>query len=61
MVVAGLTERDGDRIYNSAVLIGQDGALFAKHRKITSSTLHGSSTRQGPPSMSSQRRWASSA
>lgn len=34
VVVAGLTERDGDRIYNSAVLIGQDGALLAKHRKI---------------------------
>ena len=34
MVVAGLTERDGDRIFNSAVLIGADGALLATHRKI---------------------------
>ncbi|HEX7590167.1 MAG TPA: carbon-nitrogen hydrolase family protein [Demequinaceae bacterium] len=34
MVVAGLTERDGDRIYNSAVLIVADGTVLAKHRKI---------------------------
>jgi predicted amidohydrolase len=34
MVVAGLTERDGDRIFNSAVLVGPDGTLLAKHRKI---------------------------
>jgi predicted amidohydrolase len=34
MVVAGLTERDGDRLFNSAVLIGADGSLLAKHRKI---------------------------
>ncbi len=33
-VVAGLTEREGDRIYNSAVLIGPNGTLLAKHRKI---------------------------
>lgn len=34
LLVAGLTEREGDRIYNSAVLIGADGTLLAKHRKI---------------------------
>jgi len=34
MVVAGLTERDGDRLFNSAILVGNDGALLATHRKI---------------------------
>lgn len=29
----GYAERDGDRIYNSAVLIGADGRLLANHRK----------------------------
>ena len=33
-VVAGLTERDRDRIYNAAVLIAPDGEILAKHRKI---------------------------
>lgn len=33
-VVAGLTEKDGDRTYNSAVIIDDQGALLAKHRKI---------------------------
>lgn len=33
-VAAGLTERDGDRIYNTAVLISPDGAILLKHRKI---------------------------
>ena len=33
-VCAGLTERDGDTVYNSAVLIGRDGALLGKHRKL---------------------------
>ena len=33
-VVAGLTERDQDRVYNAAVLLAPDGALLAKHRKI---------------------------
>ncbi len=33
-VVAGLTERDGDRLFNSAVLIAPDGQLLLKHRKI---------------------------
>jgi predicted amidohydrolase len=33
-VAAGLTERDGERIYNSAVLISPEGELLTKHRKI---------------------------
>ncbi len=33
-VTAGLTERDGERIYNSAVLIDTDGRILLKHRKI---------------------------
>ena len=33
-VVAGLTERDGDRIYNSAVLLDDLGQLLLCHRKI---------------------------
>jgi predicted amidohydrolase len=33
-VVAGLVERDGDRLYNAAVLISPEGELLLKHRKI---------------------------
>lgn len=33
-VAAGLTEREGDRIYNCAVFIGPDGRILLKHRKI---------------------------
>lgn len=33
-VVAGLTERDGDRIYNSAVLISPQSEMLLKYRKI---------------------------
>jgi predicted amidohydrolase len=33
-VVAGLTERDGTRTYNSAVMIDDQGKLLLKHRKI---------------------------
>ncbi len=33
-VVAGLTERDGDKVYNTAVVISARGKLLAKHRKI---------------------------
>jgi predicted amidohydrolase len=33
-VVIGMEERDGRRIYNSAVLVGRDGRLAARHRKI---------------------------
>jgi predicted amidohydrolase len=31
---SGLAERDGDRVFNSAVLIGPDGSLLLHHRKI---------------------------
>jgi predicted amidohydrolase len=33
-VVAGLTERFNDRLYNTAILISQEGAILTKHRKI---------------------------
>ena len=29
-----LAERDGDKMYNTAVLIGADGSLIGKHRKV---------------------------
>lgn len=31
---AGLTERDGDQVYNAAVPVGPDGRLLLKHRKL---------------------------
>lgn len=34
-LVAGLVERDGHLIYNTAVLLGPDGALIGKYRKVT--------------------------
>jgi len=34
IVVAGLTERDGDSLFNAAILIDADGVILAKHRKI---------------------------
>ncbi len=33
-VVAGLTERSGDRVYNTAILINPDGSVALTHRKI---------------------------
>lgn len=33
-VAIGIEERDGPRIYNSAILVGRDGRLLARHRKI---------------------------
>lgn len=33
-IVAGIYERDGSRIYNTAVLLGRDGALAGKYRKV---------------------------
>ena len=33
-LVVGLPERDGDRLFNSALAIGPDGALLACHRKV---------------------------
>lgn len=38
-VVAGLTERDGDLIYNTAVLISPNGRILLKHRKINILTI----------------------
>lgn len=34
IVVAGLTERDGERLFNAAILVSGDGTILAKHRKI---------------------------
>ena len=34
MVVAGLTEREGDRLFNSAILVSEAGTILATHRKI---------------------------
>lgn len=33
-LVAGLVERDGDRVYNAAVLLDPSGQVLLKHRKI---------------------------
>ncbi len=38
-IVAGLTEKSGDRIYNSAVFISPDGDILIKHRKINVLTI----------------------
>ena len=38
-VVAGLTERDGETIYNAAVLVSPEGRLLLKHRKINILTI----------------------
>ena len=46
-VCAGLTERDGDNVYNSAVLIGPDGALLGKHRKLNELGIGHASYDQG--------------
>jgi predicted amidohydrolase len=34
MVCAGIVEREGDRLFNSAVLIGSSGEMLIHHRKI---------------------------
>jgi predicted amidohydrolase len=34
-LVVGLVERDGHRIYNTSVLLGPDGKLIGKYRKVT--------------------------
>jgi 5-aminopentanamidase len=33
-ITLGLAERDGDRLYNSAVALGRDGARIAQYRKV---------------------------
>ena len=33
-VASGLTERDGNAVYNSAILISEQGRIVSKHRKI---------------------------
>jgi predicted amidohydrolase len=33
-VVVGLEEREGGRVYNSAVMLDRDGEILARHRKI---------------------------
>lgn len=33
-VIAGITELDGENLYNSAILISSDGQILIKHRKI---------------------------
>ena len=33
-IVAGFEERDGDRVYNSAVMVGRDGDILGRHRKV---------------------------
>lgn len=39
---AGIVERDGERVYNAAVLLGPDGELLLHHRKINELDLgHG--------------------
>jgi len=38
-VVAGLTERAGERIYNAALMISPDGTILLKHRKINVLTV----------------------
>lgn len=34
MICIGMDEKDGDKLYDSAVLIGADGKLLTRHRKI---------------------------
>lgn len=38
-VACGLAERDGERLYNSAVLVSPDGEIVLKHRKINELAL----------------------
>jgi predicted amidohydrolase len=38
-VVAGLSERDGSHVYNTAVLVSANGELLLKHRKINELTI----------------------
>lgn len=38
-VVAGLTERERDKVYNSAILVSPEGDILIKHRKINVLTI----------------------
>ena len=38
MMAVGLAEKDGDRLYDSAILVDRDGELLLKHRKINTLT-----------------------
>jgi len=38
-VCAGIIERDGDKLYNAAVIISPEGKLLLKHRKLNELTL----------------------
>lgn len=35
MLAAGLSERDGDHVFNTAILVERDGRLLGKHRKVS--------------------------
>jgi len=35
MIAIGLDEKDGDRLYDSAILVDNTGRLLWKHRKLT--------------------------
>ena len=48
-VVAGITERDNNRIYNAAILIDSDGQILLKHRKINILEQHWPISASGPP------------
>lgn len=34
VLAAGLSERDGDHVYNTAILVERDGSVLGKHRKV---------------------------
>jgi predicted amidohydrolase len=38
MIAIGLAEKEGDKLYDSAILIGADGRILLKHRKINTLT-----------------------
>ena len=38
MIAIGLCEKDGDQLYDSAILLDADGQILSKHRKINTLT-----------------------
>jgi predicted amidohydrolase len=46
-VCAGLVERDGSEVYNAAVLVGPDGELLLRHRKLNELEIGHDSYGQG--------------